>query len=478
MNKIEHKIYPVILAGGKGERLWPLSRHEYPKQILAILNDNSLLVETILRVADKNIFYQPLIICDDTSRFLIAEQLQKHQISDIIIEPVGRNTAPAATIAALRILKNDKDAIMLILPSDHNIAKEEDFLRIIWQATNIAKQNNLITFGIIPDSVKTGYGYIHLGTKLPKCNVEAFIINQFVEKPDYKTAKEYTSSGEYLWNSGMFMMPASLYIEEVEKFAPNILKYCKLALDNSQDDLLFKRLSSKDFALCPSDSIDYAIMEKTSNAVVIPVDIGWNDIGSWDAVWQISPKDKDNNACKGNVIADNCSSSYLRSDESHLLACMDLHKMLVVATKDATLVSPIEKSQDLKRITKLLIEHEKREAITHPIVYRPWGNYCSLVVQSNFQVKQIKVKSGGKLSLQSHKYRSEHWIVVKGIATVTRGKEIFKLKENESTYIQAGEQHRLENQELTELELIEVQSGSYVGEDDITRYDDVYGRKE
>jgi len=475
MPKLE-RIYPVILAGGKGERLWPLSRAEYPKQILALLGETSLLVETVIRVSEAKTFHTPLIICNDTSRFLIAEQLHELDIADIIIEPVGRNTAAAAAIAALKISHVDPEAIMLILPSDHNIKNTEGFVDVVSKAARVAKQGHLVTFGIIPDSVKTGYGYIHRGKKLPNCEIAAFIINKFVEKPDYKKAEEYTQSGEYLWNSGMFLMPASLYISELKKFAPEILEYCKLALDNARNDLQFMRLNSEYFTKCPSDSIDYSVMEKTTNSVVVPVDIGWNDIGAWDAVWRVDNKDANNNVLRGDVVAENCSGSYLRSDESHLLACMDLQNMLVVTTRDATLVAPLNKSQDLKTLTQLLVKHERHEVVDHPIVHRPWGSYCSLVMQPNFQVKQIRVRPGGRVSLQSHQHRSEHWIVVKGTATVTRGEKTFQLHENESTYIEARQKHRLENTSETKLELIEVQSGSYLGEDDITRYDDVYGR--
>jgi hypothetical protein len=477
MQKSE-RIYPVILAGGKGERLWPLSRAEYPKQIITLIDDTSLIEKTVLRVGDAGSFHFPLVICNDTSRFLIADQLQKYNISDIIIEPAGRNTAAAAAVAALKIAQTDPGAIMLILPSDHNIENVAGFLNVLSEATAIAKQGKMVNFGIIPDSVKTGYGYIKFGEKLPNTQIDAFVINKFVEKPDYKKAEEYTASGKYLWNSGMFLMPVALYIKELQEFAPEILKYCKLALDNSRRDSKFLRLNAEYFNKCPSDSIDYSVMEKTINSVVIPVDIGWRDIGAWDAVWQVEKKDVNNNVLRGDVLTENCSGSYLRSDGSHLLACMDLENMLVVTTRDATLVAPINKAQELRNLTQLLIKHERREVIDHPIVYRPWGNYCSLVIEPNFQVKKIMVKPGGMLSLQKHEYRSEHWVVVKGAARVTRGKEIFILNENESTYIAAGQKHRLENPGQTILEVIEVQSGVYLGEDDITRYDDVYGRAE
>lgn len=476
VSKLPVKIYPVILAGGKGERLWPLSRREYPKQILSLLHENSLLVETVLRVGDAEVFHRPLVICNDTSRFLIADQLQSQDIADIIIEPVGRNTAAAAAIAALHISKNDPDAVMLILPSDHNIANASGFVNVVTGAAGIARHNHLVTFGIIPDSVQTGYGYINLGKELGDKNTRAFIINKFVEKPDYKTAEAYTKSGEYLWNSGMFMMPASLYIAELKRLAPEILKYSEMALENAKKDLQFMRLDSEYFTQCPSDSIDYAVMEKTEGSVVVPVDIGWNDIGAWDAVWKLDKKDKNNNVLRGDVVAENCSGSYLRSEDSHLLACMNLEDIIVVATRDATLVTPMNNSQNLKHLTQILIQHGRNEVVDHPVVHRPWGSYCSLVVQPNFQVKQIRVKAGGRLSLQSHKHRSEHWVVVSGTATVTCGDKVFKLNENESTYIPAGQKHRLENAETSELEIIEVQLGSYLGEDDITRYEDVYGR--
>jgi len=476
-NNLTKKIHPVILAGGKGERLWPLSRQQYPKQILSLLKENSLLVETAARVSDDKIFHVPLIICNDTSRFIIAEQLQSHKIADIIIEPVGRNTAAAAAVAALKIYQDDKNALMLVIPSDHNIDNIDGFVTAVVKAADIAKQNYLVTFGIVPDSIKTGYGYIHLGQKFSDKNIDAFVINKFVEKPDYPAAESYVASGEYLWNSGMFLMPVALYIDKLEKLAPQILKYSKLAIDNAKQDLQFMRLNTAYFEQCPSDSIDYAVMEKTSDSVVIPIDIGWNDIGTWDAVWQVDKKDEDNNVLKGDVIAQDCSGNYLRSENAHLLACLGLSDMVVVATRDATFIAPMNKSQELKQLTQIMTQRGKSQAIDHPVVYRPWGHYCSLVMQPNFQVKQICVKPGGRLSLQSHKHRSEHWIVVSGTATVTCGEKKFLLKQNESTYIPAGKKHRLENAQDVNLELIEVQSGLYLGEDDITRYNDAYGRE-
>lgn len=470
------KVYPVILAGGKGARLWPLSRQEYPKQILSLLNEDSLLVETVARVSDPEVFHAPIIICNNASKFIIAEQLRNKNISDIIVEPVGRSTAAAAAIGALYAYQHDPDALIFIMPSDHNISNTEGFIRAIREASNIAKNNYMITFGIVPDSVQTGYGYIRRGEKLTGQNIDAFTINKFVEKPDYQTAEEYIRSEKYLWNSGMFLLPASLYLAELEKFSPLIIKNCRLALDKATRDLQFLQLDLGCFQDSPTDSIDYAVMEKTSSAVVIPVDIGWSDIGTWDSVWKADKKDVDGNVCIGDVISNDCSGSYLRSDGPHLLACMNVDDMIVVTTRDATLVAPMNKSQDLKRLTNILIQENRKEFFDHPVVYRPWGSYCSLVIQKNFQVKQIRVNPGGALSLQSHKYRSEHWIVVQGIATVTCANNRFVLHANESTYIQAGQKHRLENLSDVELELIEVQSGSYLGEDDIIRYDDVYRR--
>lgn len=467
-------ITPIILAGGKGERLWPLSRKHYPKQVLPLLTEKSLLQETVERVTDTVLFSSPLLICDDDSRFIIREQMESTLLANIIIEPEGRNTAAAAAIAALYLLQENADALMLVLPSDHHIHDKEAFLQAVRQGAHIANEGKLVTFGITPNRAETGYGYICKGQRYGQRN-NCFIIDSFVEKPDRKTAEHYLTSGHYLWNSGIFLMQARLYLAELEKFSPAILTHASAALVGAEEDLGFIRLEQKTFAQCPSLSIDYAIMEHTSYAVVLPVQMGWSDLGAWDTLLEVETKDSNNNACVGDVLAVNCHGSYLRS-EGRLLAALGLENIIVVSTSDAVLVAPLQQAQEIKNITQKLLKEGRSEAEKHVTAFRPWGNYTTLVEQQSFQVKRIIVKQAGRLSLQSHSRRSEHWIVVKGIAKVTCGDRTFLLHENESTYIPIRVKHRLENPGETELELIEVQSGSYLGEDDITRYDDVYGR--
>ncbi len=471
-------IIPIILAGGSGTRLWPLSRQLYPKQLIDIYNEDTMLQNTISRLEDLENSGSPIVICNEEHRFMTAEQLREISVEPqaIILEPVGRNTAPAIAIAALKAMENNDDPILLILPADHVIEKIPEFHDAILSGLEYAEHDNLITFGIVPDSPEIGYGYIKRG-ELLKDNRGISKIQSFVEKPDLETAKEYLDSGSYTWNSGMFMFKASAIIKELENHAPKILQPCRRAISAATQDLDFFRLNLKDFQNIPSDSIDYAVMEKTSKGVVIPLDAGWNDMGSFDALWQTGEKDKDQNVLKGNVLTHDVKETYINSEKS-LIAAVGLEKFVIVETKDAIFVSPRDRVQDVKKIVKQLKEQNRSEAINHSKVYRPWGSYETIDIEPRFQVKRITVKPGAKLSLQKHFHRAEHWTVVSGSAVITKGENQVLLKEDQSTYIPLGTMHRLENPGKIPLELIEVQSGSYLGEDDIVRYDDVYGRKE
>ncbi len=465
---------PVILAGGKGERLWPLSRKQYPKQIVPLLTEKSLLQETTRRVEVPSLFRPPLVICDEDSRFIIHDQLEGRPLNNVIIEPVGRNTAAASAVAALYLLEENADALMLLLPSDHHVADNKAFIHAVGKAVEVARSGKLVTFGIVPDRPETGYGYILQGEPYNE-EGDCFIVDGFKEKPDKALAEEYVQSGNYLWNSGIFLLPATLYLQELERFCPDTLTQVRAALEGAEQDLGFIRLAKAPFAACEAISIDYAVMENTQHAVVVPVSMGWSDLGAWDALLSADNKDNHGNACIGDVITVDCHHNYLRS-EGKLLAAVGLEHMMVVSTSDALLVAPLSKSQEIKSLTKQLIQEGRKEAESHVTVFRPWGSYTTLVTQPHFQVKRIIVKQGGRLSLQSHYHRSEHWIVVKGTAKVTCGEKTFLLHESESTYIPTAIKHRLENPGRIALELIEVQSGSYLGEDDIIRYDDVYGR--
>ncbi len=471
-------IIPVILAGGSGTRLWPLSRVLYPKQLIDIYNENTMLQNTVLRLNGVDGIGSPIVVCNEAHRFMTAEQLRKSKIEPhaIILEPVGRNTAPAIAIAALNALETHKDPILLVLPADHVIENEKQFHTVIQTGCDYAKENSLITFGIVPNTPETGYGYIKKGNAVHS-DSSAFRIEKFVEKPDAQTAEEYVASGAYCWNSGMFMFRASAIIKELETHAPDIVSPCKDALNSGVQDLDFLRLSPQKFKHIPSESIDYAVMEKTSNGIVIPLDAGWNDLGSFDALWQTGKKDENLNVIKGDAVTHDVKESYINS-ESSLIAAVGMDKFVIVETKDAILVSPRDRVQDVKKIVKQLKEADRDEPVTHRKVYRPWGSYETIDIESRFQVKRITVKPEAKLSLQKHFHRAEHWTVVSGAAIITKGDEKMLLKEDESTYIPLGTVHRLENPGKIPLELIEVQSGSYLGEDDIVRFDDVYGRKE
>lgn len=471
-------ITPVIMAGGSGSRLWPLSRKLMPKQFLNISGENTMIQETVLRLNGLEVD-KPLCICNEEHRFILAEQLREiDSLGPIILEPVGRNTAPAIALAALSLLKKDNDAIMLVLAADHIIENEAEFQNVVSNSVVLAQEGKLVTFGIVPTHAETGYGYIHKGNSYTNI---AFDVSKFVEKPDSITAEKYLSSGEYLWNSGMFMFKASRYIEELEKHQPEILNACKKSLIHTSIDMDFIRVDKDEFVKCPDDSIDYAVMEPLCRAedsdsvVVVPLDANWNDIGSFSAIWDIADKDEQGNAHKGDVLSYN-SSNNLVIAEQKLVATVGLDNCIVIETKDAVLVANKDSVQDVKKIVEEIKSLGRTEADIHRQVYRPWGHYDSIGFGKRDQVKRITVKPGEKLSIQMHHHRAEHWIVVSGTAKVTNGDKTFLVRENESTYIPIGTIHALENPGVLPLELIEVQSGGYLGEDDIVRFEDRYGR--
>ncbi len=507
-------LIPVILSGGAGTRLWPLSRELYPKQLLPLVNDLTMLQETVKRLAGLPEMGPPQVVCNEHHRFMVAEQLRAidSPAAAILLEPVGRNTAPAVAVAALQSQAEGLDPVLLVLPADHVIKNDAALREAVMSGLPLAEDGKLITFGIVPDKPETGYGYIRAGERLenrhlslvishleniddqgrvandptakavvtndkgPVTNVAtAFQVAQFVEKPDRPTAERYLAQGGYYWNSGMFMFRASRYIEELQKFAPQMLTCCREAMDKAQADLDFIRLDMDAFAACPKDSIDYAVMEKTSDAVVIPLDAGWNDVGSWSSLWEVGQGDKQGNVVRGDVLTENSHNCYLHSS-GRMIAAVGLEDHVVIETADAVLVASRDRVQDVKGIVDQLKKQDRGEALLHRRVNRPWGSYECIDHAERYQVKRITVNPGATLSLQLHHHRAEHWIVVKGTARITRGEEIFVLTENHSTYIPLGVKHRLENPGLIPLELIEVQSGSYLGEDDILRFEDRYGR--
>ena len=469
-------IHPVILSGGSGTRLWPMSRTLYPKQLLALFGDKSLLQQTVLRVADSERFAPPLIVANEEHRFIVAEQLRAIDMAPqaLLLEPLGRNTAPAAAIGALRLADNDPEALMLLMPSDHVITDRIAFLSAIYRAEAAARQGMLVTFGITPERPETGYGYIVAGEPLAAApGVSA--LRAFIEKPELAEAERFVGGHTHFWNSGIFLFPAASYLAELERLRPEMLAACKAALAAARRDDDFIRLDKPAFAACPSDSIDYAVMEHTPHAVVVPVSMGWSDVGSWDALWALSEKDAAGNAVIGNVVAEDARNCYLRS-EAGLVAAVGIEDLVVVATDDAVMVAPRSRSQEVKQLVARLTAEAREEAAAFPTVHRPWGSYKGIHAGHRVQVKHIVVKPGGKLSLQMHHHRAEHWVVVQGTAKIRRGNEELVLTEDQSTYIPLGVQHRLENPGKIPLHLIEVQSGSYLGEDDIVRFDDHYGR--
>jgi len=466
---------PVILSGGSGTRLWPVSRKTHPKQFWPLASELSMLQETCARTRSLA-ECDPMVVCNEEHRFFVAQQLQEagHEGAAILLEPVGRNTAPAAAIAALHALGDEHDPVLLILPADHVIRDLQAFHDAVTEGEALAEQGHLVTFGIIPEYPETGYGYIQGGAPLPGGG-SARCIDRFVEKPDLTTARMYLDAGDYYWNSGMFLFRASVYLEELEKQNPEMIEACRRACEKAQRDLDFIRLDREAFERCPSDSIDYAVMEHTNRGVVIPIDAGWNDVGSWSALWEIGDKDEDGNVLQGDVLALDCRDNLLRSD-GRLLAALGVKDLIVVDTPDVLLVAHRSQAQRVKELVERLDGEQREEIEIHAQVHRPWGCYQGIDRAERYQVKRISVKPGASLSLQKHHHRAEHWIVVKGSALVTRGNETFLLTENQSTYIPVGELHRLENPGKIPLELIEVQSGSYLGEDDIVRFDDEYGR--
>jgi mannose-1-phosphate guanylyltransferase/mannose-6-phosphate isomerase len=474
-------IYPVILSGGSGTRLWPMSRSLYPKQLLALTGERSLLQQTALRIADDPAFAAPLVVANEEHRFIIAEQLRAIGVAPeaLILEPFGRNTAPAAAVAALRLLArrvaDAPDPLMLVMPSDHAIGDPAAFRQAIERAAAAARAGHLVTFGITPERAETGYGYIAGGRKLDIA-AGAFAVAGFVEKPDAETAARYVASGDYFWNSGIFLFPASLYLSELERRHPDMLEACRAALAGAGSDADFVRLDRTAFAACPSDSIDYAVMEPTQTAAVVPVSMGWSDLGSWDALWEMADKDARGNALSGKIVAEATRNCYLRS-EAGLVAAIGVEDLVVVATADAVMVAPRNRTQEVKTLVARLSAEKREEADALPTVHRPWGSYRSLHNGHRVQVKHILVRPGGKLSLQMHHHRAEHWVVVEGAARVVRGNQEMILTENESTYIPPGTRHRLENPGKIPLHVIEVQSGAYLGEDDIIRFEDSYGRE-
>jgi mannose-1-phosphate guanylyltransferase/mannose-1-phosphate guanylyltransferase/mannose-6-phosphate isomerase len=468
-------IHPVILSGGSGTRLWPMSRAAYPKQLQPLLSERSLLQDSVARVLQAHLFAAPVILANEEHRFIIAEQLRQIEVKPqtIMLEPIARNTAPAAAAAAFWIGQREPDALMLIMPSDHAIADHPAFLKAIEIGAAAAAAGKLVTFGIKASRPETGYGYIRSGGPLGTSG--AFEVAAFVEKPDQERAQQYVESGDYTWNSGIFLFPVRTYLAEFKARLPDSYAAVEAAVAHETGDLDFHRLAAGDFAKADNQSIDYAVMEHTANAAVVPVDMGWSDVGAWDALWDISAKDGEGMVQIGDVTAVDCRNSYLRTEE-RLLAAVGIEDLVVVATADAVLVAPKSRAQDVKRLIDRM-KLDKRDELTHlPTVHRPWGTYRSIHNGDRVQVKHIMVKPGGKLSLQMHHHRAEHWVVVSGTAKIVRGDEELMLSENQSTYIPLGTQHRLENPGRIPLHLIEVQSGSYLGEDDIVRFEDTYGR--
>ena len=468
-------LHPVVLSGGSGTRLWPLSRKNQPKQFLALVGERSLYQETVLRAAALPDAQAPITVCSDDHRFMVGEQLQAISVDSggILLEPAPRNTAPAIALAALHAVARDADATLLVMPADHLIEDEAAFRDAVAKAAVLAHEGWLVAFGIEPDYPETGYGYIRRGAALGEAG---YSIDRFVEKPDLATAEGYLAEGGYAWNSGMFLFSAARYLEELGRHAPGILAAAREAHARASSDLDFTRVDEAAFKASPSDSIDYAVMEKTDRAAVVPVSCGWSDIGSWSSLWSVAERDADGNRHEGDVISVDTTGSLVRASERRLVATIGVEDLVIIDTPDATLVARKDRVQDVKAVVDALNAAGRTEHLSHRKVYRPWGSYDSIGVGPRFQVKRIVVKPGAALILQKHAHRAEHWIVVSGVAEVTCDDRVFDVHENQSTYIPLGAVHRLRNRGTEPVELIEVQSGSYLGEDDIVRLEDVYGR--
>jgi mannose-1-phosphate guanylyltransferase / mannose-6-phosphate isomerase len=491
---VKLKVHPVILAGGSGTRLWPMSREQYPKQLIGLLGDDSLLQSTTRRLdaldAGHPLAEQLIVVANEEHRFTTAEQLRTSgKASRLILEPVGRDTAPALTAAALSIAAQDSDGIMVVMPADHAVADLDAFHAAVAAGVQLAVDGHIVTMGIVPTHAETGYGYIRLGAPITRAGIDgitnatgAHRLDRFVEKPHLELAQKYIDSQDYCWNSGIFIMRASTWLVAIRHFQPAIFNACAEAYELGNADGDFFRLQRAAFSASPSNSIDYAVMEQLSNdasvatGVVVPLRAGWSDVGSWDAIWQILPKDDTNNVARGNVMFEGSASTFAHS-EGRLIACVGTRDLVVVETADAVLVADKSRVQDVKKIVGRIRAEGGGQAANHRKVHRPWGHYDSVDAGERFQVKRIVVNPGARLSLQMHHHRAEHWIVVRGTALVTRGEERLILSENESAYIPLGTTHRLENPGKMPLEIIEVQSGSYLGEDDIVRFDDKYGRQ-
>ncbi len=475
-------IIPVILSGGSGTRLWPLSRKLYPKQLLPLVGEHTMLQDTVLRLKGIEGLADPLVVCNESHRFLVAEQLRNIDVNHqgIMLEPIGRNTAPAVAVAAMQLLVSDannddvdlRNATMLILPADHVVRNPEAFRQAVDIGQKATANGKLVTFGVVPDAPETGYGYIKMGGETPS---GARVVEKFVEKPDEATARRYVDEGSYVWNSGMFMFRVEAWLEELERHAPEMVAACRSAVTDAASDLDFVRLDIDAFTKCPGDSIDYAVMEKTDRAVVVPLDAGWSDVGNWSSLHAAHEADSDDNVTVGDVVLESSKGCYVHAT-SRMVTAVGLDDHVVVETADAVMVAPMSRSQDVKALVERLREQGRGESNLHREVFRPWGSYDSIDMGERFQVKRLVVKPGAILSLQKHHHRAEHWIVVTGTAEITRDDEVFLLTENQSTYIPLGAVHRIANPGKVPLEIIEVQSGSYLGEDDIVRFEDTYGR--
>ncbi|WNL45546.1 mannose-1-phosphate guanylyltransferase/mannose-6-phosphate isomerase [Dyella sp. BiH032] len=468
-------ILPVILSGGSGTRLWPLSRKNRPKQFLALVGEQTLFQRTVDRTRKLGQAGAPIVVCSEEHRFTVAEQLQELGVTDasILLEPAARNTAPAIALAAMQALKADPDAVLLVLPADHLIGEEGGFIEAVEHAQPLAVEGWLVTFGIRPEAPETGFGYIKRAEAVGEFG---FKVAQFVEKPNAELAAKYVASGDFDWNSGMFLFKAARFLDELKAHSPAIYQAIGEVFATAKPDLDFVRFDQETMRNVPEDSIDYAVMEKTSRAAVVPVACRWSDIGSWSALWEASEKDDDGNATQGDVFTFDTRNTLVRSHDRHMVATVGLDDIVIVSTPDATLVAARDKVQHVKQVVDTLNRTGRTEHLSHRQVHRPWGSYDSIDMGDRFQVKRIVVKPNSVLSLQMHHHRAEHWIVVSGTAEVTCGDKVFLLTENQSTYIPLGVTHRLRNVGKVPLELIEVQSGSYLGEDDIVRFDDVYGR--